>query len=88
MSNRFSKHPWAYQIQAVGGGGGGGGGLRIDYVFTRLMAHLAATLWRVQPTAMGLIPPPRLDTGIRDAPKKKGILKSEVSPPKNDVNER
>ena len=40
------------------------------------MAHLAASLGKVQPTAIGLIPPPHLDTAIRDV----HIMKSGVLP--------
>ena len=43
------------------------------------MAHLVASLWRVQPRAMGLIPSPRLDAAIRNALKKCDIMKSGVS---------
>ena len=46
----------------------------------QLMVHLAASIWRVQLTAMGLIPPPHLDKAIRDAPKKFFFMKSGVPP--------
>ena len=44
------------------------------------LAHLAASLRSVCPTAMGLIPPPFLPKGIKVAPKKKGRSEAVVFP--------
>ena len=52
------------------------------------MAHLAACLQRVQPTAMGLIPSTSLDTAIRDAQKKERYNEVRSDSTKNDFDER
>ena len=44
------------------------------------LATFAARRLRVQPTAIGLIPPPFFSNAIKEAPKKKGQIESGVWP--------